>query len=273
MPLSRQPIPFQHRPALVGMVHLPPLPGAPGWAGSMDTVLDAVRADVTALHHAGVDGIMVENFGDVPFLPGAVAPETVAALTRAVAVAREGTDRPLGVNVLRNDVRSALGIAAVAGASFVRVNVHTGTMYTDQGPLVGRAWDTLRARTALGATCGIWADVHVKHATPIPGEALEDAARDAWDRGRADALIVSGSGTGRRTDPGRIRQVQEAVPDAPVWVGSGVDIDSLSSLPPGIAGVIVGSWMQRDGRPGGRVDPERARRMVEELGHLRSSPR
>lgn len=234
----------------------------------MDAVLTAVEADVTALHRAGLDGIIVENFGDVPFLPGAVGPETVAALTRAIGVARETTDRPLGVNVLRNDARSGLGIAAATAASFIRVNVHSGTMHTDQGPLVGRAGDTLRARAALGVSCGIWADVHVKHATPVPGETLEDAARDAWDRGRADALIVSGSGTGRRTDPERIRRVLEAVPEAPVWVGSGVDPNSLSSLPEGIAGMIVGSWMQEDGRAGGRVNPERALRMVEAVGRL-----
>jgi len=271
MPLPRHPLPFSHGPALVGMVHLPPLPGSPGWGGSLDAVLEAVEADVAALHGAGVDGIMVENFGDIPFLPGAVGPETVAALTRAVAAARAATDRPLGVNVLRNDVRSALGIAAVTGASFVRVNVHTGTMHTDQGPLVGRAWETLRVRATLGAPCGIWADVHVKHATPVPGETLEDAARDLWERGLADALIVSGSGTGRRTDPARIRRVQEAVPEAPVWVGSGVDPDTLSTLPAGLAGVIVGSWMQEAGRAGSRVDPDRAVQMVEVVGRVRST--
>ena len=237
----------------------------------MDPILAAVEHDVTVLHSAGVDGIMVENFGDLPFLPGPVSPETVSALTRAMEVARGFTDRPLGVNVLRNDARSALGVAAAIGAAFIRVNVHTGTMHTDQGPLIGRAWETLRARAALATSCGIWADVHVKHATPVPGETLEDAARDTWERGRADGLIVSGSGTGLRTDPERIRRVQRAVPQAPVWVGSGVTPETAASLPDGIAGAIVGSWMQRDGRAGGRVDPERAKRMAEELGRLRST--
>jgi membrane complex biogenesis BtpA family protein len=252
------------------MVHLPPLPGSPGWSGSMDAVLSAVEADVAALHAAGVDGILVENFGDVPFRPDAVGPATISALTRAVLLARELTDRPVGVNVLRNDALAALGIAAATGAAFVRVNVHVGTMHTDQGPLVGRADETLRMRAWWGVTCAIWADVHVKHATPVAGETLESAARDSWERGRADALVVSGTGTGRRTDPERIRRVQEAVPEAPVWVGSGVDPESLASLPAGVAGVIVGSWMQEEGRAGGRVDPDRARQMARAVGRLRA---
>jgi membrane complex biogenesis BtpA family protein len=236
----------------------------------MDPILTAVESDVRALHAAGVDGILVENFGDVPFRPGAVGPGAVAALTRAVLLARDLTDRPVGLNVLRNDASAALGIAGATGAAFVRVNVHVGTMYTDQGPLVGQAHETLRLRAWWGLSCGIWADVHVKHATPVPQETLESAARDTWERGRADALVVSGSGTGRRTDPERIRRVREAVPEAPVWVGSGVDPESLASLPEGVAGGIVGSWMQREGRAGGRVDPDRARRMAEAVGRLRA---
>jgi predicted TIM-barrel enzyme len=109
----------------------------------------------------------------------------------------------------------------------------------------------------------------VKHATPVYGESLEAAAADSWSRGRADALIVSGSGTGRPTDPERIRRVQDAVPEAPVWVGSGVDPTSLDSLPRNVAGVIVGSWMQRGGQAGNRVDGERARRLVQDFGERR----
>jgi membrane complex biogenesis BtpA family protein len=175
----------------------------------------------------------------------------------------------VGVNVLRNDARAALAIAAATGAAFIRVNVHSGAMHTDQGLIQGRAGETLRLRASLGLECAIWADVHVKHATPVYGESLEAAAADTWARGRADALIVSGIGTGRPTDPERIRRVQEAVPEAPVWVGSGIDPSSLRSLPSDVAGLIVGSWMQRDGRGGSRVDGERARRLVGEFKRRR----
>jgi uncharacterized protein len=289
---------------VVGMVHLLPLPGSPRWQGSMDQVLGRAEEDARALLEGGVDGLLVENFGDVPFHPGAVPPETVAALARAVVRVREvveglrsrtepgrrrgpadpagpgGRARPIpvGLNVLRNDARAGVGIAAAAGAAFLRVNVHTGSMFTDQGLLEGRAHETLRERARLVPHLLLLADVHVKHATPPIGESLEAAARDAVHRGLADILVVSGSGTGEATDPERIRRVREAVPGVPVWVGSGVTADTVGRIlgePEGTGageaesdggsgahGVIVGSALHRDGVVGRGIDPARVREVV-----------
>ncbi|MEQ9568746.1 MAG: BtpA/SgcQ family protein, partial [Longimicrobiales bacterium] len=225
-------LPFpDRRPTLVGMVHLPALPGAPAHALPMDRILQRARDDAHALFEAGFDAVLVENYGDTPVHPGAVPPETVAALARAVAgVVEAARGRPVGVNVLRNDARAALGIAAATGAGFVRVNVHAGTMWTDQGALTGRASETLRVRRALGLDCAILADVHVKHATPPPGATLEDSARDLVERAGADALVVSGPGTGRPTDPDRIGRVREALPRVPIFVGSGATPETAPAL-------------------------------------------
>lgn len=270
-PAARPSLPFSVTRPVVGMVHLPPLPGAPRYDGAgMAGILTRARRDAAVLAAAGVDGIMVENFGDAPFFPEAVPPETVAALTRAVDEVRSAAPAlAVGVNVLRNDARAAMGIAAVTGAAFVRVNVHVGTMWTDQGPLTGRAHETLRARRALGAGCAILADVHVKHASPPPGETLEEAARNCWHRGLADALVVSGTGTGAPTDPERLARVARALPDAPVWVGSGVTPETLERLWPRARGFIVGSWILEEGRAGGPVDPGRAERFMAAVAALR----
>lgn len=263
-------LPFVSVRPVVGMVHLPPLPGAPRSERGMEYVLERAQRDAEALVEAGVDGIMVENFGDVPFFPGPVPPETVAGLALAVDRVRAvaGT-LPVGVNVLRNDARAAVGIAVVTGAAFIRVNVHVGTMWTDQGPLAGQAHETLRVRQALGSGTCILADVHVKHAAPPPGEPLEEAARNTWDRGLADALVVSGAGTGAPTDPERVARVAASVPAAPVWVGSGASPDTLPGLWPHADGFIVGSWMQEEGRPGRPVDPVRAGAFMEAVRTLR----
>jgi uncharacterized protein len=164
---------------LVGMVHLLPLPGSPGWGGNMEEVVSRARTEAQILLEAGFHGLLVENYGDVPFHPGPVPPETVAALTLAFSQIRAiAGDRPVGVNVLRNDARSGVGISAVAGATFLRVNVHTGTMFTDQGVLEGRAWETIRSREVLAPRLLILADVLVKHAVPSPGTDPGQAARD-----------------------------------------------------------------------------------------------
>lgn len=257
---------------VVGMVHLLPLPGAPGWTGDLDAVLRRAQDDARHLVDGGVDGLLVENFLDAPFHPAAVPPETVAALTRALrAVMDAAPGLHVGVNVLRNDARAALGVAAATGASFVRVNVHTGTMWADQGPLIGQAHETLRVRAALRLECAIWADVHVKHATPPPGATAEDSARDAFERGLADALVVSGTRTGEGADPGRLVSIRRAVPSAELWVGSGATPETAARLLEIADGLIVGSALQRGGRAGAGVEAGRVARFMDAVARARET--
>lgn len=269
---------FRHRPSwrvakpVVGMVHLLPLPGAPGWTGDLDAVLRRAQDDARLLTEGGVDGLLVENFLDAPFHPAAVPPETVAALTRAVRTVMEvAHGLPVGVNVLRNDARAALGVAAATGAAFVRVNVHTGTMWADQGPLIGQAHETLRVRAALRLECAIWADVHVKHATPPVGATAEDSARDAFERGLADALVVSGTRTGVGADPARLASIRSAVPGAELWVGSGATPETAASLLEVADGLIVGSALQRGGRAGAGVEAGHVARFMDAVARARKA--
>lgn len=248
---------------VIGMVHLLPLPGAPRWAGSLERVLDRAISDARALLEGGVDAVLVENYGDAPFHADRVEPVTVAALTRAVAVVREAVGCPVGVNVLRNDARAALAVAAATGAAFIRVNVHTGGMYTDQGWIEGRAAGTLRLRETIAPAVAILADVMVKHAVAPTGLDPVDAARDAWHRGLADALIVSGTATGAPTDLDRVHAIRSAVPDAPILVGSGVTAGTVARALQAAHGVIVGSALEAGGEAGGAVEADRVRRLVE----------
>ena len=246
-------------PHLVGMVHLLPLPGSPRFGGSMGQVLDAARSDAATLERSGFPALLVENFGDAPFRADGVESETVAGLTLAVAAVQAETSLPVGVNVLRNDALAALGIAAATGARFIRVNVLTGVMYTDQGPIVGKAAELLRRRAALAPEAEIWADVLVKHATPPSGLTAEQAARDTVERGLADAVIVSGSGTGAEPDLEEAAAIAGAVPKGTrVVVGSGATTGNLGRLLEVADTVIVGSALKADNDPGQPVDAARA---------------
>ncbi len=246
---------------LIGMIHLPPLPGTPRWSGSMATVRDHALRDAEALTESGFDGIIVENYGDAPFLP-AVSPECMAALTVAVDAVGRATALPLGVNVLRNDAVSALAIARATDAAFIRVNVHTGSMWTDQGLIEGTAGETLRTRSRLQLETRILADVHVKHGIPPAGSSVTGAASDAWDRGLADGLIVSGTATGRPVASADLDAARKGAPEAPLFVGSGVTETSVRGLLTEAFGCIIGSAIMSAG-PGTPVDPSRAKRMVE----------
>lgn len=266
LPHPLPPFPGRTPPWLVGMVHLLPLPGSPGWGGDMDGLVRRAVNEAGLLASAGFDGVMVENYGDVPFHPGVVPPETVAAMAVVAAAVVGAVAVPVGINVLRNDAAAAMAVATAAGASFIRVNVHTGAMWTDQGLLQGEAHRTLRLRAALGAPVAILADVLVKHATPPAGITPEDAARDAWARGLADVLVVTGAATGADADPARVERVRRAVPGAPILLGSGVTAEDGPEGLSGVQGAIVGSALHRDGVAGRGLDPERIRHFMEGMG-------
>ena len=258
--LPRETFNSRFRRPLFGMVHLAPLPGAPLFGGLIEAVIDLALADACALRDGGCDGIVFENFGDRPFFKDRAGAESVAAMTRVIAEVTRDVALPFGVNVLRNDAASALAIAAATGAAFIRVNVHTGAMLTDQGIIEGRAAETLRLRAALAPEVLIFADHMVKHATPLAAVDEAQAARDLRLRGLADAIIVSGSETGAAPDAARLARVRAAV-DAPLLVGSGQTEANAAAL--GDAdGAIAGTSIKRDGRVDAPVDPSRVARLV-----------
>lgn len=248
--------------ALIGMVHLPPLPGAPAASQPLREIVAAAVADARRLAHAGFDAVMVENFGDAPFRATRVDPHTIAAMTVVAQAVRDAVDIPIGINVLRNDALAAVAIATVCEASFVRINVHSGVYATDQGIIEGRADETLRYRQMLGSRVEIFADVHVKHAAPLSTPDIGDAAEEIAYRGRADALIVSGPGTGKPVDMLELRTVKKAVPDRRLYVGSGATVEAAGELLAVADGLIVGTAIKVGGRTTAPVDPERAAAMV-----------
>jgi membrane complex biogenesis BtpA family protein len=250
------------RPILIGMVHLPALPGSAGYAGSMSAVIEHAVRDAVTLADAGFGVILIENFGDAPFTPGRVAASTVAAFAIAAHEVARATKRPIGINVLRNDAASALGIAAAVGAALIRVNVHTGVAATDQGIIEGRAQETLELRQRVAPDVGIFADVHVKHATPLSQPDIALAAEETAYRGRADALIVSGAATGQPPDRNDVNRVRLAVPDRPVLIGSGATVETVQEWLRCADGVIVGSALKAGRRIEQPIDAESARAFV-----------
>jgi membrane complex biogenesis BtpA family protein len=278
----------RRRLLLIGVVHLEATPGAPRAAREqrLERLLERAADDARALAAGGADALLVENFGDAPFHAGRVPPETVAALALALAaVGAVAPDLPLGVNVLRNDARSALGLCAATRASFVRINVHTGVAVADQGLLHGKEAETLRDRARLAPGVLLLCDVEVKHARPLAGRTLEEEAADTLERGLADALIVTGAATGQAPDAERVRRVVRAAGGRPVLVGSGLTPGNAAELlgagaagapgapgapgAIGAMGAIVGSALMRDGRAGSPVELARVRALRAALDVIR----
>jgi membrane complex biogenesis BtpA family protein len=255
------------RKILIGVIHLQPLPGSPRWAGDLRQVLKHAVADARAYEAGGATALCIENFGDVPFSRNAVGPETVAAMSAAGQAVRDAISLPLGFNVLRNDPCAALALCAASNGVFIRVNVHTGAMITDQGVIEGNAYETVRYRQRISPGALIFADVLVKHAVPMGDLPIEIAARDTLERGLADALIISGTGTGEAAQVTDVQRVRRACPKAKILLGSGVTEKNLEQYRDA-DGFIVGTSLKRGGQLHAAVDARRVTAFVRCLKSL-----
>lgn len=249
---------FPNRKPLIPVIHLLALPGAPLYDGNLQAIYDRALEEAEIFAANGADAIIIENFRDVPFYPSKVPTETVAAMAAICREVVQAVKIPIGVNILRNDADAALSVAATIGASFIRVNVHNAAVLTDQGIVQGRAYETLRKRAVMGAKVLIFADVAVKHAAPIANLGLDIETRDLTERSMADALIVSGTGTGAATDLSDLKTVKNNT-HLPVLIGSGTRPENLRSLNAHADGFIVGSYFKRDGVADNEVEAVRVR--------------
>ncbi|WNZ22837.1 BtpA/SgcQ family protein [Leptolyngbya sp. NK1-12] len=256
---------FKTANPIVGVVHLLPLPTSPRWGGNLKAVIDRAEQEATALASGGVDGIIVENFFDAPFPKEAVDPAVVSAMSLVVQRLMHLVTLPIGINVLRNDAHSAMAIASCVQAQFIRVNVLSGVMATDQGLIEGQAHQLLRYRRELGSDVKILADVLVKHARPLGSPNLTTAVQETIERGLADGVILSGWATGSPPSLEDLELASAAANGTPVFIGSGASWENIPRLIQAADGVIVSSSLKRRGQIEQPIDPIRVSQFVEAM--------
>jgi membrane complex biogenesis BtpA family protein len=265
---------------LVGVIHLPRLPSTHyvGEVGVEEVVERAVK-ESRILEELGYGGIIVENFGDAPFLKRVRDPLTLAAFTVVAREVVKSVRIDVGINLLRNSGLEAYSVALATGAKFIRVNSLVETLLTDSG-VVGPEAPRLRNVRFNYPGVKIFADIVCKHGSSLSylayreqslvkggTEPLEDLVADAVERGRADALVVTGTRTGEEPDVEFLSKVKSVSP-VPVLVGSGATPENLEVLLRRADGVIVGSYIKADGKAGNPVDFERARRFVSKFNEV-----
>jgi membrane complex biogenesis BtpA family protein len=251
---------FGRRQAVIGVIHSLPLPGSPHYDGDPVTrIYDFASAEALRYREGGVDGLIVENHGDIPFAkPDELGPETAACMAVMAERVRRESGLPIGINVLANGAVQGIAVAKAAGAVFVRVNQWTNAYVANEGLMDGKAGAASRYRSWLRAKdIAIFADVHVKHGAHaiVADRTLAELTRDAefFD---ADAVIVTGQRTGDSADPKELEAVGKAT-KLPTMVGSGVTPDNVASIFKHADAVIVASALKRNGGWWNEVDPER----------------
>ena len=259
--------------AVIGVVHCLPLPGAPEYDGQpMAELVAHAVAEAGRYHAGGVDGLIVENHGDIPFAkPDQLGPETAACMAVITAAVGAACPLPIGVNVLANAAHAALAVAKAAGARFVRVNQWANAYVANEGFMEGPAGSAARYRAWLRAgDVRVFADVHVKHgAHAITADrTLAELARDVEFFG-ADAAIATGQRTGDSASLDELRAIAGGT-GLPVLAGSGVTPGNVGAMFGAARGVIVASWLKRDGVWWNPVDPDRLRIFMAEADRARA---
>ncbi|WP_254065453.1 MULTISPECIES: BtpA/SgcQ family protein [unclassified Acidisoma] len=264
---------FQKTKVAIGVLHCPPLPGTPRYDGeAVEALYDRALRDAEAYVEGGIDGLIIENHGDLPFLkPHRIGPETAAAMAVITDRVRRAFDVPLGINVLANAGIPALAIAKSAGAVFIRVNQWANAYVANEGFIEGEAAEILRYRASISAKdVLIFADTHVKHGAHaiVADRSISELTRDVefFD---ADAVIATGQRTGDSVDLQELEEIGRATRLA-VLVGSGVTLSNVGAILERAAGVIIGSSLKMDGTWWSAVDRQKVARFMQDVAMLRN---
>ncbi len=260
---------FESGKTIVGMAHLPPLPGAPGYdpAGGIQRLIDWVAADLEALQSGGVDAVMFGNEADRPYVLAA-PPEGLAAMTAVVTAVKPLLTVPFGVNYLWDPVAS-VAMAVATGAAFAR-EIFTGVYASDMGLWQPDAAAALRLRANLGRPdLTLLFNVNAEFATALDQRSVAERARSAVFSSTADVICVSGPMTGQAVDRSDLAAVKQAVGATPVLANTGVTIDSVADILSIADGAVVGTHLKRDGDTWNPVDRDRVARFMEAVDKAR----
>ncbi len=254
---------FGKKCALIGVIHIPALPGAPGYDGNLERILDECCSESLIYKEEGFDALIIENTHDVPYIKGRVDPETTAAMSVIACTLKRETRLPIGIQILAGANIEALAVAHAASLDFIRVEGFVYAHIGDEGIHESCAAELVRKRYNLRSQdIKIFADIKKKHSShAITSDiSLAETAKDA-EYFKADGVIVTGSRTGEAADPQEVRSVREAVSIA-VLIGSGVTAENMQDYAKNSDGLIIGSAAKFDGHWSKPVDRERCKRLI-----------
>ncbi len=252
-----------------GMVHVRALPGTPLNELSPSQVVDIAVEEAQLLLSEGVDGIIIENMHDVPYMNRVCTPEIVSSMTIIAHEIRKLTTKPCGIQILAGCNKEALAVAHATGLDFIRAEGFVYAHVADEGFMDSCAGELLRYRKSIGAgDVKIYTDIKKKHSSHAITADLSLAEHaTAAEFFLTDGLIITGSSTGIPASCNDLKEVRD-VSKLPIFVGSGLTTDNLKEYYPYANGFIVGSYLKKDGLWNNEIDVERVRSFINEFRRL-----
>ena len=255
--------------ALIGMIHLPALPGTPAAKLSPAEIIAHAEKEALALAGHGFHALLIENMHDRPYLRGAVPPEITATMTAAALAVRQTTGLPTGIQVLAGANREALAVALAAGLDFIRAEGFVFAHVADEGIIESCAAELLRYRRTIGAEhIQIFADIKKKHSShAITADVSIEETAHAAEFFCADGLIITGTATGQPADADEVARVRKTT-DLQILVGSGITPENIAAYAPHAHALIVGSSIKKDGYWANPIDEARTRALFDAASKL-----
>ncbi|MDO9545966.1 MAG: BtpA/SgcQ family protein [Pelolinea sp.] len=261
---------FGVKKPIIGMLHLLPLPGSPVYNGKgLKDVIERALYDANELQEGGVDALEVENFSDPTYYPHEVGPELTAAMAIISDHIRRAVSKPLGICIL-SDPKASLSVAHAMGAQFIRATFFTEASVDVSGLVLPKPHELLRFRKFLDPSIKIFTDVHIKHSAPLVNRPIGDSALDA-KYFLSDAIIISGTHTGKETKLDDIKEAKASVEEFPVLVGSGFNKEAAARIFQYADGAIVGTSLKKDGVSSNVVDRKRVKELMDVVKEIRAS--
>ncbi len=254
---------FSTKKPVIGMIHLKALPGTPAFAGSSQAIIDHALMEAKTYKEGGVDGLMIENMHDVPYLKNEVGHEISSLMSIVAYEMKKESQLPCGIQVLAAANQAAMAIAKAAGLDFIRGEGFVFGHLADEGYIDANAGSLLRYRKMIDADeVAVFTDIKKKHSShqlTSDIDLVETAKTAAYFR--SDGLIITGSSTGISANLDEIRKVKEAC-SLPVLVGSGITIENVETYLDIADALIVGSWFKKDGHWANVLELERVKRLM-----------
>ena len=249
---------FSTSKPIIGVIHVGALPGTPRGVRSVAELVREAKEEARVYRECGVEGVIIENMHDVPYLKGEVGPEIVAAMTAIGIEVKAECQLPVGIQILAGANIEAMAVAHAAGLDFIRAEGYAYAHVADEGIIEASAAKLLRYRKMIGAErVQVWTDVKKKHsAHAITADVSLGQTAETVEFMGADCVIVTGSVTGEAP---QVTDVKEAKSHChlPVFLGSGISEANIDHFYSEADGFIIGSYFKIDGLWSNTIDPVR----------------
>lgn len=257
---------FKKPKPIIGKIQLLALPGAPGWEGQWDILTTRAEQEATALATGGVDGLIIENSHDTPYVQGRIDTAGAIAIAMLTRKLKQFTGLPIGISVLQNDPETALAIAINTQADFIRLSVLTGALITESGVINNRFNELLHYKNRLKTELPpLIVDVSLRHLGPAQNlgklQALTQTAQTLANQPEKLALIVSD----QDIDASEVAALQQQCEFSPVLVENQTKPQSVDQYFEQADGLILEAGIRRNSSMQPGIPPTIDMTRVEEL--------